>query len=62
MREGLIFKYWCFWIPAQSLTFGVVSEHLRIASAAAVSFFWLVVFSSISYNGEDKESFAIGEK
>mmetsp|Transcript_51663 Transcript_51663/g.109849 ORF Transcript_51663/g.109849 Transcript_51663/m.109849 type:complete len:278 (+) Transcript_51663:184-1017(+) len=62
VREGLIFKYWCFWIPAQSLTFGVVPEHLRIAWVAAVSFFWLVVFSSISSNADDKESFAVGEE
>jgi len=57
VKDGLIFKYWCFWMPAQSLTFSVVPEHLRILFIAAVSFFWLVVFSSISSNAS-----ADGEK
>lgn len=56
LRDGLLVKYWCFWIPAQSLTFGVVPPHLRIAFIAAVSFFWLVVFSSISSRAYDAET------
>lgn len=58
VQDGLIFKYWTFWIPAQSLTFSVVPAHLRIAFVAAVSFFWLVVFSSISSNTNDNDKTA----
>lgn len=59
-KDGLIFKYWCFWVPAQSLTFSVIPPHLRIAFVAAVSFFWLVVFSSISSNASEES--AVGEE
>ncbi|KAL7550588.1 hypothetical protein ACHAWF_013808 [Thalassiosira exigua] len=48
VKDGLICKYWSFWVPAQSLTFSVIPPHLRILFVAAVSFFWLVVFSTIS--------------
>lgn len=47
-ENGLLFKYWSLWVPAQCFTFGVVSQHLRIAFIASVSFFWLIVFSSVS--------------
>lgn len=47
-ENGLLFKYWSVWVPAQCLTFGVIPPHLRIVWIAFVSFFWLVVFSSIS--------------
>jgi hypothetical protein len=30
------------------LTFGVVPQHLRIAFIAVVSFFWLIIFSSLT--------------
>lgn len=55
VKDGLIFKYWSFWVPAQSLTFSVIPTHLRIVWVAAVSFFWLVVFSSISSNSTKDE-------
>ncbi|KAL7526727.1 hypothetical protein ACHAXR_001625 [Thalassiosira sp. AJA248-18] len=58
VMDGLVFKYWCFWVPAQSLTFSVIPPHLRILFVAAVSFFWLVVFSSISSNANDAETAA----
>jgi hypothetical protein len=32
----------------QCLTFGVVPQHLRIAFIAVVSFFWLIIFSSLT--------------
>jgi len=47
-RGDLLLKYWAVWIPSQCLTFSVVPEHLRIAFVAFVSFFWLIILSTIS--------------
>jgi protein Mpv17 len=47
-KNGLLFKYWSIWGPVQCLTFGVVPQHLRIAFIAVVSFFWLIIFSSLT--------------
>lgn len=46
--EGVMIKYWSIWIPAQYVTFSVVPEHLRILFMAFVSFFWLIILSTIS--------------
>mmetsp|Transcript_4673 Transcript_4673/g.6521 ORF Transcript_4673/g.6521 Transcript_4673/m.6521 type:complete len:249 (+) Transcript_4673:44-790(+) len=46
--QGLLLKYYKIWFPAQCLTFGVVPEHLRIVFIACVSFFWLILLSSIT--------------
>eukprot|EP00956_Cyclotella_meneghiniana_P034088 scaffold101438_cov66-Cyclotella_meneghiniana.AAC.4 len=47
-QNGLLTKYWCIWGPVQCLTFGVIPQHLRIAWIALVSFFWLIIFSSLT--------------
>ena len=47
-KRDLLWKYWAIWGPTQCLTFSVVPEHLRIAFIAFVSFFWLLILSSIS--------------
>lgn len=52
LKNGLLVKYWSLWGPVQCLTFGVVPQHLRIAWIAFVSFFWLIIFSSISAKGQ----------
>mmetsp|Transcript_28056 Transcript_28056/g.67594 ORF Transcript_28056/g.67594 Transcript_28056/m.67594 type:complete len:279 (-) Transcript_28056:47-883(-) len=52
LKNGLLVKYWSLWSPVQCLTFGVVPQHLRIAWIAFVSFFWLIIFSSISAKGQ----------
>eukprot|EP00977_Amphora_coffeiformis_P021761 scaffold9872_cov164-Amphora_coffeaeformis.AAC.2 len=46
--QQLLFKYWALWIPVQSLTFGVIPSHYRVAFVAAVSFFWVFVLSTIA--------------
>lgn len=46
--RGLLLKYFSLWGPVQCLTFGVVPEHLRVPFIAFVSFFWLIILSSIS--------------
>jgi len=52
LKNGLLVKYWSLWVPVQCLTFGVVPVHLRIAFVAFVSFFWLIIFSSIAAKGQ----------
>ncbi len=47
-NKGLLLKYYRIWFPAQCLTFGVVPEHLRIVFIAFISFFWLIILSSVS--------------
>ena len=46
--HGLLIKYFALWGPVQCLTFSVVPEQFRIGFVAAVSFFWLIILSSIS--------------
>ena len=55
-HEGLLFKYWALWIPAQSITFSVIPDHLRVAFMASVSFFWFILFSALSANGATEEA------
>lgn len=55
-EEGLLVKYWMLWIPVQTLTFGVIPQHLRIPFIAAVSFLWLMILSQISSVKEAKQS------
>lgn len=52
LNNGLLVKYWSLWAPVQCLTFGVVPQHLRIVFIAFVSFFWLIIFSSIAAKGQ----------
>jgi len=44
-KNGLLNKYWMIWTPVQFVAFGIVPEHYRIAF---VTFFWLILLSSIS--------------
>jgi len=52
MKNGLLLKYWSLWGPVQCMTFGVVPVHLRIAFIAVISFFWLIIFSSVTAKGQ----------
>ena len=52
LNNGLLTKYWSLWGPVQCLTFSVIPEHLRIVWIAFVSFFWLIIFSSIAAKGQ----------
>uniref|UniRef100_A0A7S4I711 Uncharacterized protein n=1 Tax=Odontella aurita TaxID=265563 RepID=A0A7S4I711_9STRA len=54
VREaGLLKKCWCLWGPVQCLTFGIVPEHFRVSFVSSVSFFWLIVLSTISSGKSD---------
>lgn len=54
-ERGLLFKYWSLWIPVQTLTFGVVPHHYRIAFIACVSFVWMFILSTVSTASEQEE-------
>jgi len=47
-QRDLLIKYWLLWGPVQCLTFGVVPQQWRIPFIAVVSFFWLMMLSTIS--------------
>lgn len=48
LNHGLLTKYATLWGPVQCLTFGVVPEHWRVTFIACISFFWLIILSSIA--------------
>jgi len=47
-KRDLLIKYWVLWGPVQCLTFGVVPPQWRVPFIALVSFFWLLILSSIT--------------
>mmetsp|Transcript_18223 Transcript_18223/g.27667 ORF Transcript_18223/g.27667 Transcript_18223/m.27667 type:complete len:310 (+) Transcript_18223:244-1173(+) len=47
-ENGLLVISWIVWAPAQALSFAFIPEHYRIPFMACVSFFWLIMVSSIS--------------
>jgi protein Mpv17 len=51
MSQGLLFKYWLIWGPAQTINFTVVPPHMRVLFVAFVSFFWVYLLSMISSQG-----------
>mmetsp|Transcript_12964 Transcript_12964/g.27946 ORF Transcript_12964/g.27946 Transcript_12964/m.27946 type:complete len:252 (+) Transcript_12964:721-1476(+) len=60
-EHGLLQKYWTVWIPAQSVSFTVVPDHLRVAFMACVSFFWFIIFSTVSSSSSAAEDGASGD-
>ena len=52
--NNLLWKYWAIWFPAQSVSFSVVPDHLRVAFMASISFFWFILFSTVSSQGDAK--------
>mmetsp|Transcript_21946 Transcript_21946/g.32862 ORF Transcript_21946/g.32862 Transcript_21946/m.32862 type:complete len:330 (+) Transcript_21946:1854-2843(+) len=46
--NNLLLTYYSIWFPAGCLSFGVIPDHLRIAFIAFVSFFWLIILSTVS--------------
>lgn len=47
VNKGVLFKNWMIFIPAQCLTFSVIPQHFRVSFVAGVSFFWMIILSSI---------------
>ena len=54
-KRDLLTKYWLLWTPVQFATFGVVPPQYRIAFIAVVSFFWLIVLSTISSRDDNSK-------
>jgi len=54
--NDLLLKYWTIWFPAQTVSFSLVPDHLRVAFMALISFFWFILFSSVSSQGDNKET------
>lgn len=48
LDHGLLIKYFMLWGPVQCITFSIIPEHYRITFIACVSFFWLIILSTIS--------------
>eukprot|EP00957_Ditylum_brightwellii_P049459 3752272-Ditylum_brightwellii.AAC.1 len=62
LNHGLLLKYYSLWGPVQCLTFSVIPAHYRITFIACVSFFWLIILSSIASKArnvinEDEEDY-----
>lgn len=53
-KRDLLFKYWLFWFPVQSLTFSIVPVVWRIPFIALCSFFWLILLSTISSRADNE--------
>jgi hypothetical protein len=54
--NDLLKKYWTIWVPAQTISFSFVPDHLRVAFMASISFFWFILFSTVSSQGDNKET------
>lgn len=48
--EGLLLKYWAVWLPAQTISFSVLPDHLRVLFMACISFGWFIVLSALQSN------------
>ena len=60
--HGLLLKYFALWGPVQCLTFSVVPTQARLPFIALVSFFWLIILSSISSRPRKAELDASGAR
>jgi len=47
-HHGLLLKYYALWMPVNAMLFTIVPTHWRITVMAAVSFFWMIILSTIS--------------
>jgi hypothetical protein len=48
LNHGLLKKYFLLWGPVQCVTFSIIPEHYRVTFVACVSFFWIIILSSIT--------------
>jgi protein Mpv17 len=46
--HGLLLKYYAIWMPVNAMLFTIVPTHYRITVMAVISFFWMVILSTIS--------------
>lgn len=52
-HNGLLFKYWSVWVPAQTVSFSCVPDHMRVAFMACISFFWFIIFSTVASKSDN---------
>lgn len=55
-ENGLLKQYWKIWLPAQTVSFSVVPDHLRVPFMASISFFWFILFSSLSSKKDEADA------
>ena len=53
-HHGLLFKYYALWMPVHALLFTIVPKHWRITVMATVSFFWMIILSTISSRAREE--------
>lgn len=53
-KRDLLTKYWVLWGPVQCVTFGVLPPQWRVPFIALMSFFWLLILSSITARQENE--------
>lgn len=49
-ENGLLKKYWSLWLPMTMINFVFMPAHFRIAFAAGISFFWMIILSVVANN------------
>jgi len=54
-NRGVLFKYAAVWMPVMSITFSIIPIHFRVTFNAAVSFFWLIILSTLSAEADEEE-------
>ena len=47
-NHGLLLKYYTLWMPVNAMIFSIIPTHWRITVMAMVSFFWMIILSTIS--------------
>jgi hypothetical protein len=56
MNNNLLTMYWTIWLPAQTISFSVVPDHLRVVFMASISFFWFILFSTVASSSSSTSS------
>ena len=47
-HHKLLVKFYMLWFPVMSIAFSIIPEHFRVTFIAMISFFWLIILSSIA--------------
>lgn len=58
---GLLNKYWAVWLPAQTVSFSLLPDHLRVLFMACVSFGWFIILSSSQSQTDEAATVALEE-
>lgn len=54
--KKLLHKCWLVWAPAQIVSFTIIPPHLRISFMACVSFFWIILFSTMTSSSASSQT------